>query len=223
MVPSTKARANIWVLASGPAPDLHLAVAHAPKPDFVIAADGGTVLADALNITPGLIVGDIDSSPSELVARYEEIGVEVRRYDHDTKWETDTELALLAALEYNPLAIYLFGAIGGRLDHSLANVLLLTNPKLAHQNLHILDGPHQLFLAKRGQLNRIPGNGGSTVTLLPVGGDVVGVKTSGLHWPLHKETLPQGQGRGVSNLIDNPATAAVQHESGQLLVVILHV
>src|SRR5437773_2726213 len=63
-----------------------------------ISADGGTLLAKKLGLTPALIIGDIDSSPGGLVAEYEAAGVEVRRYDHNTKWETDTELALLAAL-----------------------------------------------------------------------------------------------------------------------------
>src|SRR5215211_2405352 len=96
----------VWVLASGPAPDLEIATAHAPVPDVVIAADGGVVLADKLGMTPTLIIGDVDSSPSALVVKYEQLGVEVRRFDHNTKWNTDTELALLAALEWQPRVVY---------------------------------------------------------------------------------------------------------------------
>jgi thiamine pyrophosphokinase len=215
-------RPCVWVLASGPALDLDLAVAHARAPHVVIAADGGTVLAEQLGLTPNLIVGDIDSSPSELVAQFERAGVEVRRYDHATKWETDTELALLAALEWNPAYVYVFGGIGGRLDHSLANVMLLTNPRLSGIELHILDGEHELFLAKPGTWNAIPGKPGSIVSLIPVGGSATGVETKGLHWPLSNETLPHGQGRGVSNLIESPANASVRYEAGTLLVVVVH-
>jgi thiamine pyrophosphokinase len=188
----------------------------------VIAADGGTLLAERLGLTPHLIVGDVDSSPAELVTRFEQEGIAVRRYEHSTKWETDTELALMAALEWQPGVIYVLGGIGGRLDHSLANVFLLTNLQLAGKNVRILDGRHELFLAKPGGWNAIAGNRGSIVTLLPVGIDTTGVVTRGLHWPLNLETLPKGQGRGVSNLIEDPQSAAVRYETGQLLVAIVH-
>ena len=212
----------MWVLASGPAPDLDLALTHAPAPEVVIAADGGTLLAEQLGLTPNLIIGDVDSSPSELVASLERSGVEVRRYDHSTKWETDTELALTAALGWNPRSIYVLGAIGGRLDHSLANVLLLTNPRFAAHDVRILDGRHELLLAKPSTWNRIPAAKGSTVSLLPLAQTASGVQTRGLHWPLNGETLPPGQGRGVSNLVDDSRAAAVYYEVGQLLVVIVH-
>lgn len=212
----------VWVLASGPAPELEVSLRHAHPPHVVIAADGGSVLAEQIGLTPNLIIGDVDSSPSSLVERYEQQGVEVRRHDHNTKWETDTELALLAALEWNPKRIYVLGALGGRLDHSLANVMLLTNPRLADLDVRILDGKHEMLLVKPRTWNKIPGAAGSTVSLIPLGGGAEGVQTQGLHWPLNDETLPQGQGRGVSNLVEDPGVCAVRHQSGQLLVVVIH-
>lgn len=220
--PKTGTGPCVWVLASGPVADLDLTLSNAPAPHVVIAADGGTVLADKMGLTPNLIIGDVDSSPSALVDRYDQAGVEVRRFDHNTKWETDTELALLAALEWHPRVIYILGALGGRLDHALANVLLLTNPSLAALDIRIVDGPHELFLAKPGIWNAIPGIQGSTVSLLPIGGPVASVTTRGLHWPLDAEILPPGQGRGVSNLVDDPNAAAVRYEDGQLVVVVVH-
>jgi thiamine pyrophosphokinase len=212
----------VWVLASGPHEDLQKALQWAPKPDRVIAADGGTALASELGLKLDLIIGDIDSSSPSLVEQYQAEGVEVRRYDHNTKWETDTELALLAALDWQPTTIIMLGALGGRLDHTLANILLLTRPQLASLDLRILDGPHEVFLAKPGKWNPIQGRKGDTVTLLPVGGDTLGVSTIGLRWPLQGETLPEGYGRGVSNVLDVP-DAQVRLEEGQLLVVALHI
>ena len=221
--PSSPNKPTVWILASGPTPDLDVALAHARTPHVIIAADGGTLLAESLGLTPNLIIGDVDSTPSELVARFEEAGVKVRRSDHNTKWETDTELALLAALEWRPATIYVLGAIGGRLDHSLANVLLLSNPILIDIDVRLLDGRHEVFLAKPGKWNPIPSTEGSTVSLLPIGEAATGVVTRGLHWPLNHETLPPGQGRGVSNLVEDRQTAAVTHESGHLLVVVVHI
>ena len=140
----------VWVLASGPYDDLPSALQWAPKAGKVVAADGGTALARELGLRPDLIVGDLDSSPPSLVEQFQAQGVEVRRYDHDTKLETDTELALLAALEWQPDTIVLLGALGGRLDHALANVLLLTRHAFAPLDIRILDGKQEAYIAKAG-------------------------------------------------------------------------
>ena len=212
----------VWVLASGPAADIDIALRYADPADVVIAADGGTLLADRLGITPSLIIGDLDSTPSDLVTKYSAAGVEVRRYDHNTKWETDTELALLAALYYSPGRIFVLGAIGGRLDHSLANVLLLTHPSFADRDVHILDGSNELFLAKPGEWNSIKGHPNDIVSLLPIGVEAEAVTTRGLRWPLNGETLVAGKARGVSNRISDPEAAAVRYDAGQLLVAMVH-
>src|SRR5688500_16992343 len=90
----------VWVLASGPVVDPAHLVARLPSPDVVIAADGGSSLAARLYLMPDLIIGDLDSSEPSLIGKFEARGVEIRRYEHTTKTETDTELAVFAALEW---------------------------------------------------------------------------------------------------------------------------
>ncbi len=214
-----KAVRCVWVLAASPvwAPP-HLE--QLPVPDAVIAADGGSSLAAQLGLLPKLIVGDLDSSDPALIGDLEQAGVAVERYSHSAKWETDTELAVLAAVKMEPETIILLGAAGGRLDHSLANVLLLTHPRLAHTDVRLVDGRQTVFLAKPGRQNLVPARTGDTVSLLPVGSEAYGVRTEGLEYPLAGETLLPGRGRGVSNVAaqDNPS---VYLESGTLLVVIV--
>jgi thiamine pyrophosphokinase len=219
--PNPQARC-IWVLASGPADAIDIALTYTTPPDIVIAADGGTMLAQRIGIMPSLIVGDLDSTPPDLAAMYASSGVDIRRYDHNTKWETDTELALLAALEYEPDRIFVLGAVGGRLDHSLANILLLTHPVFKDHDIHILDGSNELFLAKPGAWNSIGGQANDIVSLLPVGVSAEAVTTRGLHWPLTGETLQAGKARGVSNRISDAGVAAVRYDSGLLLVALVH-
>ena len=211
----------VWALAASP--DWSHDVGWLPAPDHVVVADGGAAIAGRLGLTPTIIVGDYDScDPTSLalIETWREAGIEVRTYQHDTKWETDTELALLAALELNPTRIYILGATGGRLDHTLANVLLLTHPLLQEIDVRIVEERQEVFLAKKGRWNSIAGAPGDTVTLIPIGGDVNGVTLRGLRYPLDNQTLPVGRGRGVSNEISDDA--ALWFANGLLMVIVLH-
>lgn len=211
----------MWVLASSPVWSLHAGAYWLPKPDYVVAADGGSALANKLGLVPDLLIGDFDSSDPALIKKWEGQGVAIRRFEHTVKLETDTELAVLAALEWHPARVYIIGAVGGRLDHEFANILLLTALNLAALDIRIIDNYQEVFLAKPGQWNMLCGREGDSLSLLPVGGDVQGVTTEGLEYPLLDETLHQGRGRGVSNTLLAPE-ARVWFDKGLLMVVHLH-
>src|SRR5438067_713134 len=121
-----------WVIAAGPETALP-AWPWLPRPDLVVAADGGLAYTLEMGLAPAVALGDFDSLPSavlaEFVAAHPEVAV--RHYVHDVKVETDAELGVLAAVEAGATEVVLTGALGGRWDHSLANLLLLTHPLLA--------------------------------------------------------------------------------------------
>jgi thiamine pyrophosphokinase len=213
---------TVWVIAASPEWDSE--IGWLPRPDRVVVADGGTSIAVRLGLTPDLVVGDFDSCDPDALTQVEHWraqGLRVETFVHETKLETDTELAILASLEFEPERIYLLGATGGRLDHTLANILLLTHPRLAPLDVRVVEGGQEIYLANRGDWNRLEGRLGDTVSLLPVGGDVTGVTLRDMVYPLEDATLGIGLGRGVSNVIkgDEPA---VRYSSGLLLVVVLH-
>jgi thiamine pyrophosphokinase len=108
------------------------------------------------------------------------------------------------------------GAGGGRLDHFLANVLLLAAPDWAGIDVHALIGPAHVAVVR----DRIALHGavGSTVSLLPAGGPAVGITTTGLRWPLRDEDLRPGTTRGISNQMNDP-TATVAVRDGVLVAV----
>jgi thiamine pyrophosphokinase len=189
-----------------------------------IAADGGFARARELGFRPSLLVGDLDSLAPALAAQAAASGVEVLRASGG-KDESDTELALLAAVDRGATRITVLGALGGeRLDHALANVWLLAHPSLRAAAIVLLDERSRASLIEApgpdgGQVTRsLPGPVGATVSLLPLGGDATGITTAGFRYPLRDEPLLVGPARGLSN-VRTRANARVTVERGRLLVV----
>ena len=191
---------------------------HLDAADLVIAADGGADVLDRLGRRPDRLVGDLDSADPALVERIAAAGTAIERHPAD-KEASDTELALASALEAGATEVVLLGALGGaRLDHELANVLLLAGPALAGRAARLVRGPTTVrMVGDRGRL-ALDGGTGDLVTLLPIGGDAVGVTTEGLRWELDRATLALGPSRGLSNeIVRTPASVSVTE--GRLLVV----
>jgi thiamine pyrophosphokinase len=185
--------------------------------DLVVGADGGAAQALGWGLEPELVIGDMDSIPAGIRARLEGQGARFVVHPR-AKDETDLELALTSAIEQGAHEIVVLGAWGGRLDHTLSNVLLLALPALDSARVRIVAGKEEALLLRDGQALTLEGQAGDVVSLLPLGGDVRGVRTSGLAWALEGETLRFGHSRGVSNEMTG-ATARVEIESGYLLVV----
>jgi thiamine pyrophosphokinase len=157
----------------------------------------------------------LDSADPGVVQRYQEDGVEVESYSSD-KNETDLELAINRAIGFNPQQILIVAALGGRLDQTLANIALLSDPRLSSFDVRLDDGVEEIFLCR--DRSEIHGGKGDIVSLIPWNGAISEVQTENLKWPLRKETLYPDKTRGVSNEMIS-ITASVSIGSGLLLVV----
>ena len=184
--------------------------------DYLIGADGGTLHLLAVDRRPDVVVGDLDSLPSETVASLVAANVPVERHKPD-KDQTDLELALERALEDGATEIVLVGALGGRLDQTLANLLIVAQRDWpvpvrvveGDQVAEVLRGPARLTLH---------GPAGSTVSAIPLSAAVTGITYTGLQYPLHDATLRFGSTRGVSNVLA-AAPASITIDVGILLVI----
>jgi thiamine pyrophosphokinase len=191
---------------------------------IVVAADGGARGALALGLSIDLWVGDADSLGEEELARLARSGVPIERSPTD-KDESDAELAILAAGRLGSTDLTVLGALGGpRLDHAIANIGLLAHRSLTGRRARLLDIAARVALYTAPTAAGDPvevdlgGRVGDTVSLLPFGGDVVGVTTTGLRYPLDDEDLVAGQARGLSNIRVEDA-ARLSLRAGRLLVV----
>ncbi len=187
-------RAVIFVNGLLPAPNVARALIRSD--DLLLAADGGTRHVLALGLTPHVVIGDLDSLAPRDRQRLERAGARLLPHPAD-KDETDLELALAYALERDVHAILIVAALGGRLDQTLANLFLLTDPALRGVDVRLDDGVEEAFFVREQALVR--GRAGDVVSLLPWGGPAEGVVTEGLRWALHGETLYPHKTRGVSN------------------------
>jgi len=183
--------------------------------DLVICADGGARHALALDLTPDVVIGDLDSLDSDLRARLGSKGCQLLVHPA-RKDETDLELALRYAIYRRVNEILILGALDGRIDQTLANVLLLALPELEGIKVRIVAGDQEMFLI-RDQAS-IEGQVGDTVSLLPIAGDVSGITTEGLEYPLRRGALKFWSTLGVSNVLTAPV-ARVRVEHGLLLCV----
>ena len=190
-------------------PDVALVL---PPADLVVAADSGLDHARALGLKPDIVVGDFDSVTAEALEAFDG-PVERHPVEKDA---TDLELALRLAVANGPERIVVVGGHGGRLDHFLANALVLTT---VPEGIDVEWRAGQATIHLVRDTIRIDGRPGDNVSLVPVGGDACGVRTSGLRWRLDGEDLPSGGTRGVSNVFES-SEATVAVASGALLVVI---
>ena len=129
----------------------------------ILCADGAARYLRLLNIIPNFIIGDMDSIDDGTVRYFDEKGSTILTYPSD-KDETDTQLALEYALKLQPDEIFIFGALGGRTDHALANIALLIMGVKQGVHVKIVDEMCEIFIVNQQSI--VEGEAGQTVSLL---------------------------------------------------------
>ena len=178
--------------------------------DFVIACDKGYVYAEKAGIRPNLLVGDFDSYEGVLPS-----DLPVWRYKKE-KDDTDTMIAIRYAVEQGFAQVELFCALGGRLDHTLANLQNAANAAVQGASVTILDEGSEINFLTHGtlRLKKRPGWGLSVFSLSDAS---TGVCLRGVKYELENAALDNRFPLGVSNEFDAPE-AEITVEQGVLMV-----
>jgi len=188
--------------------------------DWLIAVNGGARHCQAIGLTPAVLIGDFDSIKTQERQALDQQGVTMVSYPA-CKDETDLELALRYAVEGGADEVLILAGMGSRWDQSLANLLLPAMVELAGAQVRLVDGPQEAALVRGGETLKLHGQPGDKVSLIPLGGDVHGVTTHGLEYPLEEDALYFGATRGVSNILLGEE-ATIHIERGIMACFVIH-
>ena len=191
------------VIGGGEIKDYERVKSYIEDNDYIICADGGYDHAAKMGLDADILIGDFDS--------ISKVPDDIKKVQYPVRKDlTDSHIALEYAKDSDE--ILLFGFTGDRYDHSLTNLLLL----ISYPNAVIIDDNNEIRLL-RNEL-KIQGSIGQTVSIIPVNGDLEGVKTTGLEYPLNGETLYFSDSRGVSNVMTQNE-CQIYSEKGIALVI----
>ena len=182
--------------------------------DLVLGADGGANYAGTLDVTVDAIIGDLDSLSD--LKQHGISNTKVVSYPAE-KDEIDLELALLYAEKNGADQIVIVGAMGGRMDMTIANILLITQTSHSSFRIKIWHGEQTGWVIKPPGED-IYGHPGDIVSLIPIGGYASGITTKGLKYSLHDEELSIVTTRGISNQLESQF-AHIKLSDGLLLVI----
>lgn len=173
--------------------------------DLIIAADGGANHCIRLGIKPDVVIGDLDSATEENIVKLSDS--EIIKDTNQNK--TDLQLAIELALRRGATSFLILGAIGTRLDHTLANLFTLATL----ENAEIRDEHNDVWFVTEGIT--ILGKPNETVSVIALE-ETTGLTYHGLKWDVQNETVPFGW-VGTSNVMTGDE-AKISIKSGKLFV-----
>ncbi len=187
----------------------------------LLAADRGLEFFGKTSFVPDVAVGDFDSlSPEgqELLQNFEGQGMAVCRLRPE-KDDSDTQSALMQAVSMGMKRIFLLGATGGRIDHLLANLELLSLGEALGAEIIMVDEQNCISLIPSGTKLARESQFGRYVSFFPVGGDVTELTLTGFKYPLtgHHLTVTDC-GLTLSNEITEDS-GTVTYDRGSLLMI----
>lgn len=206
---------NVAIVSGGTAPSESLLKNYLQKISFIIAADKGSECLYKYGIIPDLLLGDFDSIKKEILDRVKLQAKEVLEFPPEKDY-TDTEIAIIEALKRGAKKIYLFGAVGSRMDHTLGNIGLLLTTRKKGATLEIIDDNNRMYLGKNHMV--LYGEVGKNISFHALSDKVVNFNIRGAKYNLKSYNMNLLDPRAICNeFIDTPIE--ISYEEGELLII----
>ena len=185
--------------------------------DLFIGVDRGSLLLIEQGICPDLAVGDFDSVSEKELALICSQSKEVLQVQPE-KDDTDLELAVKAVFARYPQAqVTIFGAFGGRLDHTLANIFLPSNHEITPymQQIRLCNAQNELRYCPQGRHEIKPVAGMNYLAFMPA--DDSRLTIEGAKYPLNESNYFFKKVYASNEFIDEPVFLECQ--SGYVIVI----
>ena len=178
----------------------------------IIVVDGALALWDRLTAEPGGIslhfdhlVGDFDTISPRILEKYlDREEITVHRFIPEKDY-TDTDIAVRLAIDLlqqdagDSPQIWMLGAMGSRMDHTLANIQLLDYIRRAGMEGVIVDPNNRIRLIE-GKTELLKSElYGDFLSLIPLSQRLSGVTMKGFKYETDRLEVVLGQTRCVSN------------------------
>lgn len=204
--------------------DLTVGAIEVKEGDFVIAVDGGINYCGVLELEPDLILGDFDSvneAQREAILLMKEQAPDRVVVLKPQKDDTDMLAALRLGLEKGYDYFLIYGATGGRLEHTLANIQCLLFLKSRNAVGYLMDGSGMIFVMKNEEV-KLRANLEGYFSLFCLGKEARGVTIKGMKYELQDYTMTNDFPIGVSNeFIGQEASVSVAE--GELVGIVNYV
>ena len=184
--------------------------------DYIICSDGGANHTYKMNIVPDYIIGDLDSIEDNVIKYYKSKNVKFNKFP-TKKDETDTELSIWLANKLNAKKIDLIGALGGRIDHTIANINLLYYIRNKNIIPKMISEKEEVYIAIEEEII-IDGNKGDTISIIPIKGDAKGITLTNLEYPLENGIMEFSRPLGISNIMTN-SSCNIKVNEGSIIII----
>jgi len=198
---------KILIVANGNINDVNYYSQFIQESNTIIAADGGADNCLKLNITPEYIIGDLDSISDKAKAEFSEKSKIIQDMDQN---KTDMQLAIELADKLDAKHVSIIGAIGSRMDHTIANIMCLDK---LNCKMHILDEFNDIYMVRK-EIN-LKGKIGDIISVIALS-DVKGLNYEGLKWNVSQKNIESGW-IGICNEMIS-STAKITLSSGKIIV-----
>lgn len=184
--------------------------------DFILCADGGYTFAEAEHIVPHVVIGDFDSC-DEPAGGLPGRPSRVLRVPAE-KDDTDTMLCLKYGIKKGYQEFVILGGLGGRLDHTIANLQAMAYAVDLDLSIKILDGKNIAAMIGPGEMN-IDRKPDYKLSLFAFSEMCTGLTIKGVKYPLDHTTIRNTFPIGTSNeFIEDKASISLS--SGMVLIIL---
>lgn len=201
------------IFGGGEIEDLNYIRQQLRQEDFIICADRGYIYCRELGCSPDLVLGDFDSYSGELPS-----DCEILRYPVE-KDDTDTMIAIKESIRRGYDEILMLGMLGGRLDHTIANIQSLVYAVKHGLRAHILEKGCRITAIRDGQSVVVPYEDGYHFSVFSHTDHARGVSIRHAKYELEGEDITNGFPIGVSNHFLPGEDAQISVQEGILVIV----